>query len=251
MLQCFKYWYIMKGETEESKVGGEKMITTLLWDIDGTLLNFSAAEKAAIRSLFQEYGLGECPEEMLQRYSRINKAYWERLEKGEITKPEVLIGRFRDFFETEGLNDAIASEFNDKYQLRLGDTIVYCDDSLKIVESLRGKVKQYAVSNGTIAAQSKKMRLSGLGELMDGIFLSEQLGIEKPNVEFFNKVFKTIGPVDKNQVMIVGDSLTSDICGGNNAGIVTCWYNPEGAAAVKGYRVDHEISDLHEIFDLL
>lgn len=227
------------------------MITTILWDIDGTLLNFKAAEKAAIQSLFQEYGLGECPEEMLQRYSGINKAYWERLERGEITKPEVLIGRFRDFFKAEGLDDAIASEFNDKYQLRLGDTIVYCDDSFKIVESLRGRVKQYAVSNGTIAAQSKKLRLSGLGGLMDGIFLSEQLGVEKPNVEFFNKVFRAIDPVERSQVMIVGDSLTSDIRGGNNAGIITCWYNPESAVAAKEYRVDYEISDLHEIYQIV
>lgn len=227
------------------------MITTIPWDIDGTLLNFKAAEKAAIQSLFQEYGLGECPEEMLQRYSGINKAYWERLERGEITKPEVLIGRFRDFFKAEGLDDAIASEFNDKYQLRLGDTIVYCDDSFKIVESLRGRVKQYAVSNGTIAAQSKKLRLSGLGGLMDGIFLSEQLGVEKPNVEFFNKVFRAIDPVERSQVMIVGDSLTSDIRGGNNAGIITCWYNPESAVAAKEYRVDYEISDLHEIYQIV
>ena len=223
----------------------------VLWDIDGTLLNFKAAEKAAIQSLFQEYGLGECPEEMLQRYSGINKAYWERLERGEITKPEVLIGRFRDFFKAEGLDDAIASEFNDKYQLRLGDTIVYCDDSFKIGESLRGRVKQYAVSNGTIAAQSKKLRLSGLGGLMDGIFLSEQLGVEKPNVEFFNKVFRAIDPVERSQVMIVGDSLTSDIRGGNNAGIITCWYNPESAVAAKEYRVDYEISDLHEIYQIV
>lgn len=227
------------------------MITTILWDIDGTLLNFKAAEKAAIQSLFQEYGLGECPEEMLQRYSGINKAYWERLERGEITKPEVLIGRFRDFFKAEGLDDAIASEFNDKYQLRLGDTIVYCDDSFKIVESLRGRVKQYAVSNGTIAAQSKKLCLSGLGGLMDGIFLSEQLGVEKPNVEFFNKVFRAIDPVERSQVMIVGDSLTSDIRGGNNAGIITCWYNPESAVAAKEYRVNYEISDLHEIYQIV
>ena len=83
------------------------------------------------------------------------------------------------------------------------------------------------VSNGTVVAQEKKLRLSGLGELMDGIFLSEAAGVEKPNVEFFDRMFETIGPVEKDKVLIVGDSLTSDIRGGNNAGIRTCWYNPD------------------------
>ena len=136
------------------------MITTILWDVDGTLLNFLAAEKAAIRSLFEEYHLGVCSDEMLKRYSSINKNYWEMLERGEIEKKALLVGRFRDFFEKEGIDSSLAAEFNEKYQLRLGDTIVYCDDSLEIVKSLRGKVKQYVVSNGTVIAQTKKLRLS-------------------------------------------------------------------------------------------
>lgn len=227
------------------------MITTLLWDVDNTLLDFSAAERAAIKSLFREYGLGTCSEEMLRRYAAINMAYWERLERGEITKPEVLLGRFREFFAVEGIDTAIAPEFNEKYQLCLGDTIVYRDDSLHIIESLRGKVRQYVVSNGTITAQTKKLRLSGIGALMDGIFLSEELGAEKPNVEFFDKVFSVLGDVDRNQVMIVGDSLTSDILGGRNVGIVTCWYNPSRKPAAGGIHPHHEIADLHEVFQLI
>lgn len=227
------------------------MITTILWDVDGTLLNFLAAEKAAIRSLFEEYHLGVCSDEMLKRYSSLNKNYWEMLERGEIEKKALLVGRFRDFFEKEGIDSSLAAEFNEKYQLRLGDTIVYCDDSLEIVKSLRGKVKQYVVSNGTVIAQTKKLRLSGLGELMDGVFLSEELGVEKPSVRFFDQVFAKIGPVDRSEVMIVGDSLTGDIRGGNNAGIVTCWYNPEGTAAKEAVRIDHEIRDLHEVYVLL
>ena len=227
------------------------MITTILWDVDGTLLNFLAAEKAAIRSLFEEYHLGVCSDEMLKRYSSINKNYWEMLERGEIEKKALLVGRFRDFFEKEGIDSSLAAEFNEKYQLRLGDTIVYCDDSLEIVKSLRGKVKQYVVSNGTVIAQTKKLRLSGFGELMDGIFLSEELGVEKPSVRFFDQVFAKIGPVDRSEVMIVGDSLTGDIRGGNNAGILTCWYNPEETAAKEAVRIDHEIRDLHEVYGLL
>ncbi len=227
------------------------MITTILWDVDGTLLNFLAAEKAAIRSLFEEYHLGVCSDEMLKRYSSLNKNYWEMLERGEIEKKALLVGRFRDFFEKEGIDSSLAAEFNEKYQLRLGDTIVYCDDSLEIVKSLRGKVKQYVVSNGTVIAQTKKLRLSGFGELMDGIFLSEELGVEKPSVRFFDQVFAKIGPVDRSEVMIVGDSLTGDIRGGNNAGILTCWYNPEGTATKEAVRIDHEIKDLHEVYGIL
>ncbi len=188
---------------------------------------------------------------MLERYSQINKSYWERLERKELTRQEVLVGRFQEFFEAEGLDPAVAAEFNERYQLSLGDTIVLRDDSYNLVKSLGGKVKQYVVSNGTVAAQSKKLRLSGLGELMDGIFLSEELGIEKPDVRFFDKVFEEIGPVDKGQVMIVGDSLTSDIQGGNHAGIVTCWYNPEKKLCQSNLKIDHEIADLHAIYDLL
>jgi len=227
------------------------MITMLLWDVDGTLLDFAAAEKAAIRNLFREYGLGDCSDEMIQRYSEINRSYWERLERGEITKAEVMIGRFRDFFAAEELDSTVPAGFNEKYQLNLGDTIVFRDDSYHIVKSLRGKVKQYAVSNGTVAAQTKKLRLSGLGELMDGIFLSEQLGAEKPNIKFFDKVFAKLKPVDMTQVMIIGDSLTSDIRGGNNAGIVTCWYNPEKNAVEGEATINYEISDLHEVYHLL
>lgn len=227
------------------------MIQAILWDVDATLLDFHAAERAAILKLFQEFELGECTDEMLRRYSLINRGYWERLEKGELTREQVLVGRFREFFEKEGLDVSAAPAFNEAYQSSLGDTIVYRDDSYKIVESLRGKVKQYVVSNGTVVAQEKKLRLSGLGELMDGVFLSEDLGVEKPNAAFFDKVFASIGEIDRENVMIVGDSLTSDIQGGNNAGILTCWYNPGQAPQNDEVHVDYEITNLHEVYEIL
>lgn len=227
------------------------MITTLLWDVDDTLLDFAAAEKNAVRTLFREFGFGACSDEMLERYSQINKRYWARLERKELTKPEILVGRFREFFAAEGLDPAAAAGFNERYQSCLGDTIVFRDDSYSIVSSLRGRVRQYVVSNGTVTAQSKKLRLSGLGELMDGIFLSEQLGVEKPDVRFFQKVFEKIPPADKAQVMIVGDSLTSDMRGGRDAGILTCWYNPGKTPRSNDVKIDYEIADLHMIYDLL
>lgn len=223
------------------------MITTIFWDVDGTLLDFDAAERAAMRTLFAAFDLGECTEEMLRRYSEINVGFWRRLERGEIIKPQVLVGRFEQFFGEYGIDPSIAPAFNERYQLTLGDTIVYRDDSLDLVKRLKGRVKQYVASNGTVAAQTKKLRRSGLGEWMDGVFLSESVGFEKPDVRFFDAVFAAIGPVDRSGVMIVGDSLTSDMQGGMNAGIGTCWYNPERKPVPEGYRVDRVIADLNEL----
>lgn len=223
----------------------------LLWDVDGTLLDFIAAEKAAVQTLFREFGLGECTDEMVERYSRINKEYWERLERGELSKPEILVRRFADFFASEGLDALKAPEFNEQYQVRLGDTVVFCDDSYELLSSLRGRVKQYAVSNGTVVAQTRKLRRSGFDRLLDGVFLSEELGYEKPATEFFDRVFAAIGEPDRERVLIVGDSLTSDITGGNRAGIRTCWYNPKGEPNLTAAHADYEIRDLHGILDII
>ena len=121
-----------------------------------------------------------------------NMLTWD--SKGQChARPFSIMVRFPgNFFETEGLDVTAAPAFNERYQVCLGDTIVFRDDSYEIVKSLRGRVKQYVVSNGTVLAQTKKLRLSGLGELMDGIFLSEELGAEKPNAAFFDQVFEAI-----------------------------------------------------------
>lgn len=227
------------------------MIKVILWDIDGTLLNFLAAEHVAIRKCFEIFNLGECTDEMIRRYSVINRKYWERLERGEITKPEVLVGRFLEFFRSEGIPTECAERFNEEYQVRLGDTICFCDDGYELVKKLKGKVQQYAVTNGTKVAQDRKLERSGLGQMLDGIFISEEIGVEKPGMGFFEYVWEKIGIYDKSEIMIVGDSLTSDIRGGNNAGIVCCWYNPGKTINEKGVRVDYEIENLQQILDIL
>jgi len=227
------------------------MIHTILWDVDGTLLSFTEAERAAVKTCFRLFGLGECTDEMVARYSRINARYWERLELGEMTKPQILRGRFQDFFRTEGIAFDRVDDFNAEYQVRLGDTICYNDDSLSLVRGLRGRVKQYAVTNGTVTAQERKLGKSGLGELFDGIFISDRVGFEKPAAGFFACVFEAIGPVEKGETLIVGDSLTSDIRGGENAGILTGWYNPRGLPNDRGVRVDFDIRDLREVEAIL
>ena len=227
------------------------MIKTILWDVDGTLLNFHAAERVAIRKCFETFALGPCSDEMLERYSRLNALYWQRLERGEITKPELLVRRFEEFFENEGVICGDVAGFNADYQVRLGDTVCFNDESYELVKSLKGRVRQYAVTNGTKVAQDRKLERSGLDQLFDGIFISDVLGWEKPTVEFFDHVFARIEPCEKSEMLIVGDSLTSDIQGGNNAGIPTVWYNPSGAPNDKGVTVDYEIRDLREILEIL
>ena len=227
------------------------MIKTLLWDLDGTILDFGAAEYNALKALFLEFGFGEISDEDIKRYSVLNEGFWERLERCEISKEEVLVGRFREFFKMMGIDSKYAKEFNDKYQLALGDTIIFRDDSFEILKSLKGKVPQFLVTNGTLKAQDKKVFRSGIGEVLDDVFVSEKMGADKPNKGFFDAVFEKIGPVNKNETLIIGDSLSSDILGGMNAGIKTCWYNPKGLARKPQYKVDYEIKDLHEIYDIL
>ena len=226
------------------------MIKVILWDIDGTLLNFEEAEKHAIRACFVQFGLGECTDHMLADYSAINRLYWQKLERGEMSKPDILIGRFATFFEKYGLDISCAPAFNAQYQISLGDTVCFNPNGLEVVTALQGKVKQYAVTNGTKVAQQRKLERSGLNQLLDGVFISEDLGIEKPGIGFFHRVWEQIGQFDPTEVMIVGDSLTSDIQGGNNAGILCCWFNPEGKENATKLRIDYEIKDLTKILSI-
>ena len=227
------------------------MIKVILWDIDGTLLDFLKAENAAMKSCFQVFQMGECTDEMIAKYSKINRKYWEMLERGEITKEQVLHGRFYEFFEMENLRTDCVAEFNKEYQYRLGDTICFCDDGYELVKKLKTQFKQYAVTNGTKVAQDKKLKKSGLIDVFDGIFISEDIGIEKPGVGFFNHVRNVIGDYSNDEIMIVGDSLTSDMQGGVNAGIVCCWYNPKHKENDKNLNLDFEIDNLQQLLKIL
>lgn len=227
------------------------MIKVILWDVDGTLLDFKKSEYAAIKKCFEIFGLGKCSDGMIARYSVINRGYWEKLERGEITRQEVLVNRFMDFFEKENIQTDCAEMFNKEYQTQLGENVCFCDNSYELLKSLKGRVKQYAVTNGTKAAQDRKLSKSGLIDIFDGVFISEVVGCEKPGIEFFEHVWEQIGTCEKDEIMIVGDSLTSDIQGGNNAGIVCCWYNPNGMDNETNLRIDYEIDDLQKILEII
>jgi len=238
-------------------------IRVLLWDIDNTLLDFKASEKTAIRKAFESFDLGECSDEMIAEYSAINDRYWQMLEKGIISRKQTQIGRFVEFFNNHQIDTSLAESFNLCFQDHLPDTICFMDDGYEIVRSLKGKVLQCAASNGSSKVQERKLRASGLEQLLDLVFISEELGVEKPGKEFFSHIFSKAelwlkenemnyqGPLQRKQIMIVGDSLTSDMKGGNNAGIVSCWYNPGKKNNDSDVIVDYEIHDLHEIYEII
>jgi len=227
------------------------MYKYLLWDIDGTVLDFYASEAYAIRTLFKKYKIGECTDEMLNMYSKINAEYWQKLERKELSKPEILVGRFCEFFEKIGADTALAESFNKDYQLTLGDHIEFVLGAKEMLLSKKGKYVLAAVTNGTKVAQDKKLSLSGLDRIFDAIFISENVGYEKPNTEYFDYVFKSLGVTDKKEVLIIGDSLTSDIKGGYLSGIDTCWFNPSDKENTLGIPVTYEIESINEIEKIL
>lgn len=228
------------------------MYKVILWDIDGTILDFKAAEKNAIKTCFELFGIGECTDEMISRYSLINDKYWKKLERGEMSKPDILRGRFAEFFASEGIDFSQIDEFNSEYQVRLGDRVFFFDNAYEIVKSLHGKVKQYAVTNGTYIAQSRKLKNSGLDELFDGTFISDLVGAEKPSLEFFDHVFENIENVKRSEILLIGDSLTSDIKGANNA-LIPCAFYTQGKEFENetDLHIDYVIKNLNEIYKIL
>lgn len=223
----------------------------LLWDIDGTILNFELAERAAIRSLFERFKLGDCSDEMLMYYSQINKRYWQLMESGKIKKDKMLVERFVEFFSYKGINVDIAAEFNKEYQIALCDTIVFNDDAMDIIKHQKKTCKIIIVTNGTEVVQEKKLERSGLNDIVDNVFISELVGFEKPNIKFFEKVILEVGIKDLKEALIIGDSLTSDIQGGHNIGIDTCWYNPKNEENTTLLSPTYTIRNLHELENII
>lgn len=227
------------------------MFKALLWDIDNTLLDFNAAEAYSLKARFKEYALGECSEAAVLRYHETNIRFWEMLEKGKISKSRMLEARFEEFFNGEGIACSNIKAFNEDYENGIADKIFFNENSLDIIKSLKDAYKQYAVTNGAYSVQTLRLKKSGLAELMNGAFISDSVGAEKPSKEFFNYVLNRIEPCKKEEILIIGDSLSSDMKGGNNAGIKTCWYNPENRKNGSGVHIDYEIQSLDEAYEIL
>lgn len=224
--------------------------TTILWDVDGTLLDFVYSQRYALKKCFHAVG-HEVTEEEMALYARINDEYWKRLELGEITKDELLPGRFSALFSALGMEGMDALAFCQEYQTALGSVFSYLDDSLTVCKKLQGQVKQYVTTNGVTSTQYSKLKLSGLADVMDGIFISEQIGYPKPDERFFDICTAQTEEKDRRRMLIVGDSLSSDIKGGIQAGIPVCWYNRTESINNSCYKPDYEISCLSMIYDII
>lgn len=223
----------------------------ILWDLDQTLLNFDMAMDHALRAVFTQYGL-EMNEEIAARYEAINRRCWLRLEAGELTKEQVTVGRFRTLFEEIGIADVRPEEINEAYQQALGGVFFYMDGAKELVTVLKEKgYRQFVVTNGVNATQANKMKRSGLDRIMDGVFVSELMGYPKPMKEYFDACFAALPDVSREECILVGDSLTSDMRGAENAGITACWFNPENRKKDVDVRTDYEICCLKDLLPIL
>ena len=225
------------------------MIKNVLFDLDDTILDFGKAERDALSRAFTEKGI-EPTDELLSRYSVINEEHWKRLEREEISRDEVKYGRFRHLFDEYGIT-ASPVETADLYEDFLSHGHYFIDGAEALLSSLSEKYRLYLVSNGTYSVQESRLASSGIEKYFKGIFISEKVGCEKPKKEFFDFCFSHIPNFSKEETVIIGDSLTSDMRGGSNAGIRTCWFNPHCKARCAEIPVDYEIAALAELPALL
>lgn len=225
--------------------------TTILWDLDQTLLDFNRAMNCAFRAVCGRYEL-YVDDEIVARYAVINQSFWKRLELGEITQKEVALGRFCTLFQELKIGHVNTEEFNTAYQNELASVFFYMDGAKELVTVLKQKgYRQYIVTNGMASTQESKIRRSGLDQIMDGVFISECLGYPKPMKQYFDACFSDLHQIKREECILVGDSLTSDMRGANNAGIASCWFNPDRKAKETEVQTDYEIHCLEELLPIL
>lgn len=225
-----------------------KQYTSLFLDIDNTLLDFSKAEEVAVSTVFKNHGL-PCDETAIAKYSAINQTYWERFEKGEIEKNEIYEGRFKSFVEYyQKVADTFA--ISEDYKKELSLQYFKVDGAIEILDYLIEKgYKLYATTNGLASTQYRRIKNSGIEKYFDDIFVSESAGHQKPEKEYFDYVIANIPEKDRSKMLVVGDSLSSDILGGINSNIDTCWFNPNHKKTE--YKITYEIEKLSELENIL
>lgn len=225
------------------------MMRNVLFDLDDTLFDFHKAEKIALTKTLVHFGI-DPTEETLALYSTINAAHWKRLELGEISREEVKVGRYRELFKTIGVEcDPVKATAYYESMLAIGH--YFMPGAPELLEELYGKYRLYIVSNGTAKVQEGRIGSSGIAKYMDGIFISQLLGANKPDKQFFDICFAEIPDFSLSETVIIGDSLSSDIKGGINAGITTVWFNPKGIENDSDIKPDYTIKELSEVPGLL
>ena len=225
------------------------MIEILFLDLDDTILDFHKAERLAISKTFRSFGLAPT-EAVLDRYHVINRQHWEMLERGEITRDQVLTGRFQLLFREMGV-PADPKEVAKCYEHNLGIGHYFLPGAKEALDALRGRYRLFLASNGTASVQHSRLESAGLYPVFEQVFVSQELGFNKPAREFFDACAAQIPGYAPEKAMMVGDSLSSDIRGGKNAGIRTCWVNPDHKSAPEGLTPDYEIEALSQLPELL
>lgn len=223
--------------------------THLLFDLDGTLFDFDAGETYAFRKVCDYFHV-PFSEETLALYQGINLSYWKAYERGEITTTALSVARFRDFLAAVG-KDGDAALMSRLYQDHLGEDCTPIADALRVCRILREKGYLISIiTNGRSATQHSRLSRSELTPMISELFISEELGCQKPKKEFFDAVFEKL-QIPVSQALVIGDSLTSDISGGIQYGIDTCWFNPKGVTNTMLQAPTYEIGQLNELLSIL
>ena len=225
------------------------MIQFVLMDLDDTILDFHRAEAAAIRKTLSELNVSS-DADVISRYSEINAAHWRRLESGEITRHQVLTGRFLQLFEELGIvRDE--NETQRIYENYLSQGHYFIPGAEALLETLHKSYRLYLVSNGNAVVQEGRLRSANISHYFEKIFISEIIGADKPSKLYFDRCFAQIDHFDPHQAILIGDSPTSDILGGIHAGVRTCWFNPHHRPPHPLIKPDYETDDLSKLPDLL
>ena len=224
---------------------GSPRYPTLLFDLDHTLLDSDESERQAYAHTMATIGLAD-PDDHFVRYVDINRTMWRAVEAGEIEPAQVRHRRFERFIAELGL-DADAHEMADAFVWGLAHHGELYDGALELLTSLAETHTLAIITNGLTSVQSTRIERLGIGDLFDAITISETVGMTKPRPGIFDATFAALGEPDRAGALMIGDSLTSDIAGGRNAGIDTCWYNPHAKPLADDDTVTHQIATLDEI----
>lgn len=222
---------------------------TILFDIDDTLLDFEKDQKIAFMEAMNVIDC-KCTEEMYLDYNLINLEMWEMLNEGKVTLQELFIKRFELFFEKYGINQD-EREFNEILTKAFQRTGTPIKGSKSALEQLKDECELVITSNGPKEQQYYRLENAGFSKYFSKIFISEELGCNKPNKEYFDIVFQNINNKEKSSILIVGDSISSDIIGGKNFGIDTCWYNARNKQNKTNIEPNYEIKDFIELLKII
>ena len=221
--------------------------TTLLFDVDNTILDFTRCEWEAVGLVMKNNGI-EPSDENIVYYSGVNDRFWKMFERGEIKKSEIYEGRFKAFLKEKGFNRD-SKKISDEYIEALKTFHFPLDGALDMLERVSKKFEIYYTTNGNAVTQEKRIKNSGILNYAKGVFVSEAIGHQKPEKEYFDYVLENIPEKDKSKIIVIGDSQSSDILGGINFGVDTCWLNPKGQEAVN--IPTYEIENILQIKNIL